>query len=77
MLHISLNSLLIKTNNNTIKFAINTHQHRHTLLRPVQVRLGPTELHHPECQWNVLLLGQFFHLGFVHTCVEHHGGVVH
>lgn len=46
-------------------------------LRPIQVRLGPTELHHPECYLDVLWLRQFFNLGFIQTCVEDHRGVVH
>lgn len=46
-------------------------------LRPVQLRLSPAELHHPESQLNVLWLGQIFHLGLIQACVDYHRGVVH
>lgn len=46
-------------------------------LRPVQIRSGPTEVHHPESHLHVLRLGQLFNLGFIQTRVEYHRGIAH
>lgn len=50
---------------------------RDTCLRPVQVRFGPTQLHHPKRYRDVLGLGQLLNFGFIQAGVEHHGGVAH
>lgn len=44
-------------------------------LRPVQVRSGPTQLHHLERYQDVLRLWQLLNFGFIQAGVEHHGGV--
>lgn len=46
-------------------------------LRPVQVRLGPAQLHHFESQLDILRLWQILHFGLIQTRVENHRGVVH
>lgn len=46
-----------------------------TFIRPIQVRLGPTQLHHSERYQDVTWHWQLFNFGFIQAGMEHHGSV--